>query len=105
MAGGKAQATALKKRATNEIEERGFRTSGHVKFSGPIFGKTLSRQGLPNINGGSDLSQCDQIITPPCIKAMYNITPPTKAAPGNQLGIFEEGDFYAAEDLVEFFVS
>lgn len=34
---------------------------------------------------------------------MYNITQATKAAPGNELGIFEEGDFYAAEDLVEFF--
>ena len=34
---------------------------------------------------------------------MYNITQATKAAPGNELGIFEEGDFYAAQDLVEFF--
>jgi len=34
---------------------------------------------------------------------MYNITRGDKADPSNKLGIFEEGDFYAAEDLVEFF--
>lgn len=36
---------------------------------------------------------------------MYNITKGTKAAAGNELGIFEEGDYYAAEDLIEFFVT
>lgn len=36
-------------------------------------------------------------------QAMYNISKADKATPGNELGIFEEGDFYAAEDLVEFF--
>jgi hypothetical protein len=36
---------------------------------------------------------------------MYNITQATKAARGNELGIFEEGDFYAAEDLILFFAT
>ena len=80
--------------------KRGFRTNGQSKFSPPIFGPTVNRDALPQ---GDDLSECGSMITPPCIAAMYNITPADKAAPGNQLGIFEEGDFYAAEDLAEFF--
>jgi tripeptidyl-peptidase-1 len=36
---------------------------------------------------------------------MYNITHGTKAAPGNEMGIFEEGDFVDAESLVEFFAT
>jgi tripeptidyl-peptidase-1 len=67
------------------------------------------------------LSMCDTMITPPCIAgkspnrqqrwtrltyiAMYNITQATKSAKGNELGIFEEGDFYSATDLIEFFAT
>ena len=40
------------------------------------------------------------ILAPQCIATMYNITKATKANPNNKMGIFEEGDFYAAEDLV-----
>jgi tripeptidyl-peptidase-1 len=36
---------------------------------------------------------------------MYNITQATKSAKGNELGIFEEGDFYSATDLIEFFAT
>ena len=100
MAGGRAQAASAKKRADNSIEARGFRTNSKSKFSGPIFGKTLAKSALPS---ASSLSMCDSMITPACIMAMYNITAPTKASKDNQLGIFEEGDFYAAEDLLEFF--
>jgi tripeptidyl-peptidase-1 len=39
------------------------------------------------------------------ILAMYNITQATKAAEGNMMGIFEEGDFYDAESLVLFFAT
>lgn len=52
-----------------------------------------------------ELTQCDQFITPPCIAAMYNITQATKSAPGNKLGIFEEGDFYSETDLALFFAA
>lgn len=36
---------------------------------------------------------------------MYNITQATLAAAGNEMGIFEEGDFYDAESLVLFFAT
>jgi tripeptidyl-peptidase-1 len=51
-----------------------------------------------------ELEVCDIAITPVCIKALYNVTAGTKAASGNQLGIFEDlGDVYSQTDLNEFF--
>lgn len=53
-----------------------------------------------------ELAICDQVITPACINAMYNISLATSAQPGNELGIFEDlGDYYAQEDLNEFFLT
>jgi len=53
-----------------------------------------------------ELAVCSTAITPPCIKALYNVTAPTKAAAGNQLGIFEDlGDVYSQTDLNLFFLS
>ena len=54
----------------------------------------------------ASLAVCDVAITPACVKALYNITKPTKAAKGNKLGIFESiADVYAQEDLDSFFLS
>lgn len=103
LAGGKATANTLKKRESAH-EKRGFRTNGQSKFSGPLIKEVLSDDVLQAIKAAF-LSKCDTAITPACIATMYNITQATKAAPGNQLGIFEEGDYYAAEDLVEFFLT
>lgn len=47
---------------------------------------------------------CTMVAIPDCIQTLYNITDPTKAAPGNELGIFESlGDIYSQEDLNLFF--
>ncbi|KAK5108167.1 hypothetical protein LTR62_008698 [Meristemomyces frigidus] len=54
-------------------------------------------------NISADLSRCDELITPACIKALYHVPLGNKAHPGNTLGIFEDGDFYAQEDLNLFF--
>lgn len=49
---------------------------------------------------------CDVAAIPLCIKTLYNITTPTKSAPGNQLGIFEDlDDMYSQTDLNLFFAS
>ena len=53
-----------------------------------------------------DLSNCDKVITPECIQALYGIPPlPNNASvsPNNTLGIYERGDYFAQEDLNEFF--
>jgi tripeptidyl-peptidase-1 len=57
---------------------------------------------MPNYDPSS-LATCDQLITPACVKALYDIPPATKANPNNSMGILEEGDFYDQEDLNLFF--
>lgn len=53
----------------------------------------------------TDLSTCDEAISPACIRALYKIpfnhtfTP----HPNNSLGIFEEGNYYSQADLDLFF--
>ncbi|KAI9711335.1 MAG: hypothetical protein M1820_002322 [Bogoriella megaspora] len=57
------------------------------------------------VDNGS-LATCDVAITPACIRALYQVPlPPATAQPGNSYGIFEDGDFYAQEDLDLFFAN
>ena len=52
----------------------------------------------------NELESCDVAITPICIKFLYQVPPNLrKPNPANSLGIFEEGDYYAQEDLDLFF--
>ena len=54
----------------------------------------------------ANLSTCDVAITPACIRALYQVPlPPSTAQPGNAIGIYEDGDFYAQEDLNLFFAN
>lgn len=87
-----------------DLEKRGFRTNANQNFSTPVLGNAVTIP-LSLLNDSAQLTRCDEYVTPQCIAAFYNITPATKAAPSNMLGIFEEGDFYAAEDLIEFFAT
>lgn len=103
LAGGRVTgAKSLQKRGKT-LQRRGFKTGANQNFSGPLFGPELSIPVSTLANSGTSL--CDTAITPQCIATMYNITKATKANPSNHMGIFEEGDFYAAEDLVEFFAT
>lgn len=50
--------------------------------------------------GAPDLSRCSYNMTPPCIRALYGIPLPTsKPHPGNGLGLYEQGDYFAKSDL------
>ena len=61
---------------------------------------------MPQSVNQDDLSTCDVAITPACIRALYNVSlPPSVAQPGNEIGIFEDGDFFAQEDLDLFFAN
>ncbi|ORY58836.1 putative protease S8 tripeptidyl peptidase I [Pseudomassariella vexata] len=54
----------------------------------------------------SDLSHCDQAITPACVKALYKIPPGHLADPTNSLGIFEaELQFWHQVDLDLFYAN
>lgn len=57
--------------------------------------------GLP-----SDLVNCSTWITPPCVRALYDIPLPS-GTPNrtNTLGVFEEEDTYSQEDLDLFFTT
>jgi len=102
LAGGKTTdgRTPIKK---DDIEKRGFRTAGNQGFSGPSILGTVEKSLFGDATDKFLLTLCDTAVTPPCIASMYNISKATKAAKGNELGIFEEGDYYAAQDLIEFF--
>lgn len=61
-----------------------------------------TRQG----SNESELADCDLVITPPCIRALYQfdaLDPDAMVSSNNSLGFFEGGDFYAQEDLDLFF--
>lgn len=58
------------------------------------------------VSSNSSLADCDQLITPACIRALYSfeaLSPHATVSPNNSLGIWESGDFYAQEDFDLFF--
>ncbi|KAI8633240.1 putative protease S8 tripeptidyl peptidase I [Xylariaceae sp. FL1651] len=58
------------------------------------------------LTNSSDLSTCDQVITPACVAALYKIPPGTLAHPSNSMGIFEaELQFWDQLDLDLFYAN
>ena len=49
--------------------------------------KPISESDLASAQGSLD--SCSSLVTPLCVRAMYNITEGTSSVPGNELGIFE----------------
>lgn len=96
-----------KTRAKKDLEKRTFGITGDHRKQPPIQAPLPMpfSQIASNANAGS-LADCSAVITPPCVRALYNITKPTKAAEGNELGIFESiADVYDQTDLNSFFAS
>ena len=50
-----------------------------------------------------DLRGCGLNITPPCIKALYDIPNAWRKTPGNSLGLYEQGDFFSKSDIDMFY--
>jgi tripeptidyl-peptidase-1 len=72
----------------------------HIMDNNPALHQPFTAESQMHAN----LSNCDVLITPACIAALYDIPKPSSdVAKGNALGIFEEGDFYAQKDLDLFF--
>lgn len=68
--------------------------------------KFKARPELATYANTSDLANCDELITPACIRALYHFDAPSPNATvsaNNSLGIFEESDYYAQEDFDLFF--
>lgn len=58
-----------------------------------------------SINSVDPLTSCDVVMTPQCIAALYKIPPGGKSIPGNNLGIYERGDFVSNTSLDLFFAN
>jgi tripeptidyl-peptidase-1 len=44
-------------------------------------------------------------MTPPCIKALYQIPDAKRATPGNSLGLYEQGDYFSEPDVNLFYAA
>ncbi|KXL48240.1 hypothetical protein M433DRAFT_8179 [Acidomyces richmondensis BFW] len=62
--------------------------------------KPPAHSGLP-----PDLQNCGVNITPPCIRALYDIPAGYLATPGYELGLYEQGSYYDASDVNAFFAN
>lgn len=61
---------------------------------------------MPIFNSLDEIKRCQTAMTPDCVAILYNITRPTTAVPGNELGIFEDlGQVYSQTDLDDFFMT
>lgn len=68
--------------------------------------KAKPEEASKSTNTTSELANCDELITPACIRALYHFDAPSPNATvsaNNSLGIFEESDYYAQEDFDLFF--
>lgn len=50
------------------------------------------------------LQNCSTNITPDCIRALYGVPQPTKAIPGNSLGLYQQGSYFAKSDVDSYFL-
>ncbi|KAK5685829.1 hypothetical protein LTS10_001942 [Elasticomyces elasticus] len=93
---------------SSELKKRSWK-SGHHGGHGPSGWQPPKTRPAPHMpKPGNELATCDQVITPACLQALYHFKPLPKNAvvsPNNSMGIFEEGDFYAQQDLDSFFTN
>jgi tripeptidyl-peptidase I len=88
------------RRRSSELEKR----NSHLAYSQqPNSGFSLhwkppSADKLP-----ADVQGCGTNITPPCIRALYQIPQLQHATPGNSLGLFEQGSYFNEDDVNAFY--
>ena len=75
------------------------------RMFGPPGDVDMHWQALEAANLPPDLQGCGMNITPPCIKALYQIpnAETIGAVPGNSLGLFEQGSYFNKEDIDLFY--
>ena len=67
--------------------------------------KTAEYTNFDSPESADDLSTCDALVTSACIRAADGISLGITAVPGNELGIFESGDFYDQQVLDDLFTN
>lgn len=100
----------LSKSSSSSTHSRTRRPQGLDKFKPRPDLAALSSSSSPSSsrygNTSQELANCDELITPACLRALYHFDAPSPnatVAANNSLGIFEEGDFYAQADFDLFF--
>jgi tripeptidyl-peptidase-1 len=86
-------------------KKRSLAKRGIVKDHRPPLRHPKEAKYWPPHGNNNSLANCDKLITPECVKALYKVPQATLANPTNAMGIFEEGDFYDQEDLNLFFAN
>lgn len=90
--------------SNSELRKRSWRSGG-----GPHGWKKPHHYPSPHMpKNDTELESCDVAITPACLQALYEFEPQhphAKVSSNNSMGIFEEGDFYAQQDLNAFFTN
>lgn len=66
----------------------------------PLHWKPQSANHLPE-----DLQGCGTNMTPPCIKALYQLPQIHSATPGNSLGLYEQGSYFNEDDVNAFYAA
>ncbi|KAL9109396.1 MAG: hypothetical protein Q9227_005903 [Pyrenula ochraceoflavens] len=88
-----------------------------IKLHAPTHHSGIKRRSTPDLTSRqnklaqeivlptnlSDLSNCSGVVTPACIRALYELPIITNVNSNNSLGIYEDRDYYAQEDLDLFF--
>ncbi|KAI1327012.1 peptidase S8/S53 domain-containing protein [Xylariaceae sp. FL0255] len=89
----------------------------NVQFHGPSLGGVTKRKmttGGPTLkyfpkhrpHPSGNVSDCDQEITPACVRALYEFPEATRAHPENSMGIYESLlEFWNQQDLDSFFTA
>lgn len=92
------------KKRSSQAKRSGEKTIGSRRRPQSL--KFKARPEVSTYSNSSDLANCDELITPACIRALYHFDAPSPNATvsaNNSLGIFEESDYYAQEDFDLFF--
>ena len=79
----------LKKRSLQRRQAGRPLGTGTGILGDPNSGTTGPKQGANIDNALMDLDQCDTMITPQCLRALYATPPGTLASPNNSMGIVE----------------
>lgn len=101
--------TMLDLRSSSLRRRSGDKSSTKVRQGSKIRPQEKRFKSVPDVANAisnSSLADCDEFITPACLRALYNFKAPSPNATvssNNTIGIFEEGDFYAQEDFNSFF--
>ncbi|MCJ1417209.1 hypothetical protein MMC32_003549 [Xylographa parallela] len=95
--------TPVVKRSVKPKRESSISSKPAGRTSSPAGSDDLQSLSPSAMNLPPAIQGCGMNITPPCIKALYQIPDATLKSPGNSLGLFEQGSYFNKQDLDSFY--